>query len=364
MPRPRRTAAATRVAIAARAGLWQLSAAVARLAIARACGWLVLAALLPTGCDRVRAEISARVEAELEERIAAVGTEMPGTLPPPALDGQARLADKLALYHECVRRSRGPVVESWRRYQAGVDPKTGVGRRNGPKPLVYPVMTELQPCRRAHDEGEALDPPLPTIEHATTRYLEASIAFATVADELDLYFGDERYKSDAWAQGKLLAPALAQAFAEFEAAELALSSELDRVRDGLDELRLGQLESAGGRNLAWHCHRVALAAKAHVRCARRELDDAEACARPLGQLRDHAAAMRQYAEAHQGERLQAFWYLSFDAALEAYVTDAEALDSAMHSKRQIDDRVPLREALRDRFDELRSAFDNLRFDLR
>jgi hypothetical protein len=26
--------------------------------------------------------------------------------------------------------------------------------------------------------------------------------------------------------------------------------------------------------------------------------------------------------------------------------------------------VPLREALRDRFDELRSAFDNLRFDLR
>ncbi len=315
------------------------------------------------GCDRLGAAVSERVQAELEERIAAVGTEMPGTLPPPALDEQQRLADKLALYHECLRRSRGRVVESWRRWQAGIDPKTNVARRGGPKPLVYPVTRELQPCARARDEGPALSPTLPTVEHALSRYDEAARAFAGVADELDTYLSDEAYRSDAWAKGKELGPRLAEAFTAFDTAETALSAELTRIDDGLDELRLAQVEARHGRRLQWHCHRVELAAKTYAACVRGDPTEAGTCADPLADLQGHAEALRSYAEAHADERADAFWLLSFDAALGNFLADATAFEASLGVKKANTERERLREALRDRFEELRSAFDNLRFDL-
>ncbi|MBC8072830.1 MAG: hypothetical protein IAG13_31200, partial [Deltaproteobacteria bacterium] len=74
---------------------------------------LLLAALAaPAGCERIRGAISAKVQEEVEERVFAKGTEMPGTLATPALTDEERLADKLVLYHECMRRARGRIGES------------------------------------------------------------------------------------------------------------------------------------------------------------------------------------------------------------------------------------------------------------
>jgi hypothetical protein len=185
------------------------------------------------GCDDVGEAIQSRVQAEVEARVHVDQAQMPGTLATPALTEQDRMADKLALYHECLRRSRGRIVESFRRWGQGVDAKTGGPKRGGARPLVYPVSNDLQPCRRAAIEGPMQEPALPRIEAAMAAYLGAATRFGDVAGSLDEYYGAETFKEDAWALGKQLGPELVTAHEAWETALASLSGELETVRDGL-----------------------------------------------------------------------------------------------------------------------------------
>jgi len=318
-----------------------------------------LALALVGGCGRVGEAIQDVVQAEVEARVRTGDTQMPGTLAPPALTDQDRLADKLALYHECLRRSRVRIIESHARWIEGVDPKTGGARRGGPRPLVYPVETELQPCHRAVDEGPLQTPLLPVIEAAAAEYLAASATFAVIAAQLDQYYGAEAFKQDGWALGKALAPGLVAAWERWQLSLGVLDGELERVRDGLDELRLAQAGATGGPSMRWHCHRTMLAAKGLERCARRESLTAETCDGALATFDARLAELLAWAEAHPSEAEQAFWWPSFEAALADFAEDAHAIDARLASKKFDGDLA----GLRDHHDEVRAAFDNLRFDL-
>jgi len=317
-------------------------------------------ALASGACDDVGEAIQSRVQAEVEARVHIDEAQMPGTLATPELTEQDRMADKLALYQECLRRSRGRIVESFRRWGQGVDAKTGGPKRGGARPLVYPVTSDLQPCRRAAIEGPLQEPALPRIEAAMTAYLGAATRFADVAGSLDEYYGAETFKTDAWALGKQLGPELVGAHGAWETALASLSGELEQVRDGLDELRLAQAGSEEGPSMRWHCHRTMLAAKGLERCTRREPLAAGDCDAAVATLESRVTALRQWADAHAAEAEQVFWWPSYDAALGDLTDDATALGVAL-GKNKLGTEL---DALRDHHDEVRAAFDNLRFDVR
>lgn len=310
-------------------------------------------------CDRVGQAIQDRVQAEVEARVHVSEAQMPGTLATPQLTEQDRLADKLALYHECLRRSRGRIVESYKRWAQGIDLKTGGAKRGGARPLVYPVQGELGPCRRATDEGPLRTPALPAIEAAMAEYHAAATTFAELATTLDEYYGAEAFKQDAWARGKELAPGFIAAWTRWEGAAEALAGELERVRDGLDELRLAQAGSQEGPSMRWHCHRTMLAAKGFERCTRRDPLGAGDCDAALATFDGRLAELRGWAEAHDADADRTFWWPSFDAALGDFAEDAHATVTALRGKKFTGDL----DALRDHHDEARAAFDNLRFDL-
>jgi hypothetical protein len=318
---------------------------------------LAASLLALASCDDVGEAIQSRVQAEVEARVHIDETQMPGTLAEPELTEQDRMADKLALYHECLRRSRGRIVESWKRWGQGVDAKTGGPKRGGSRPLVYPVMDDLQPCRRAAIEGPAQAPALPRIEQAAAAYVASATRFAEVAGSLDEYYGAERFKTDAWALGKQLGPELVAAHGAWETALASLSGELEQVRDGLDELRLAQAGSEQGPSMRWHCHRAMLAAKGFERCTRREPLTAGDCDGALATLEGRVTALREWADAHAAEAEQVFWWPSYDAALGDLLEDSEALVAALR-KNKLGDEL---DALRDHHDEVRAAFDNLRY---
>jgi hypothetical protein len=316
-------------------------------------------AIAGTACDDVGEAIQSRVQAEVEARVHIDEAQMPGTLATPSLTEQDRMADKLALYHECLRRSRGRIVESFKRWGQGVDAKTGGPKRGGARPLVYPVMSDLQPCRRAAIEGPLQEPALPRIEAAMAAYLGAATRFADVAGSLDEYYGAETFKQDAWALGKQLGPELVTAHTAWESALASLSGELETVRDGLDELRLAQSGSEQGPSMRWHSHRTMLAAKGFERCTRREpLADGD-CDTAFATFENRVAALREWAQSHPAEADQVFWWPSYDAALEDFLEDGRALGVALRKKKVTGEL----DALRDHHDEVRAAFDNLRFDI-
>jgi hypothetical protein len=316
-------------------------------------------AVAASGCGRVGEAIQNRVQAEFEARVLSDDAHMPGTLAPPDLGDQDRLADKLSLYHECLRRTRGHVVESYERWTQGIDLKTGGPKRNGARPLVYPVDGDLQPCRRATDEGPLREPSLPAIEAAMQQYLTALTAFAALAVTLDAYYGAEAFKEDAWVKGKELAPQFISAWVAWEQARDGLSGELEEVRDGLDELRLAQAGAQEGPSMRWHCHRAMLAAKGFERCTRRDPLAAGMCDGALTTFDGRLAELEAYAEGHDAEADRVFWWPSYDAALRDFAEDAHAATDLLRSKKFTGDL----DALRDHHDEVRAAFDNLRFDL-
>ncbi len=319
----------------------------------------MLLAVSASACGRVGEVIQDRVQAEVEARVHVGDAQMPGTLATPQPTEQDRLADKLALYQECLRRSRSHIVESYGRWTRGVDVKTGGAKRGGARPLVYPVDAELQPCRRATNEGTLQSPRLPAIEDAMTEYLNTASSFATLAGTLDEYYGAEAFKQDAWAKGKQLAPDFTAAFDAWQAAQLTLTGEIEQVRDGLDELRLAQAGSEQGPSMRWHCHRAMLAAKGFERCSRRDPLAVGVCDGALSTLDGRVAELRGWAQGHDSEAQRVFWWPSFDAALGDFTEDAHALADALRGREFVSEL----EALRDHHDEVRAAFDNLRFDL-
>ncbi len=317
------------------------------------------AAIAVGGCDRLTAAVSNKVQEEVESRVHARGTEMPGTLATPALTDEERLADKLVLYHECMRRARGRIGESWRRWAESVDPKTGTPKSKAAKPLVPVVDTELLPCKRAADEGPTVAPPLPDIERAFAEWYGAAVAFAKHTRALDEYYADEAYKQDAWAKGKEIAPAFEAAHVAWESADIALGDALERAQDRIDERLLAQIETRDGKKARWLAQKIAIAAKDFARCAREgaagDCDDERAV------LEAARGELDRYREAHEAEVDHVFWMSSFRTATGRLVDDATALATALSAKKPKGDDERIRVAAS--YDELVTAHDNLRFDL-
>jgi hypothetical protein len=230
---------------------------------------------------------------------------------------------------------------------------------------------------RATHEGVLTDPRLARIEEAASRYLERAEAYAALATTLDAYYGSEGFKDDAWAKGKELGPRLESAFVSWDEARASLVGQLEEIRDGVDELRLAQVGSDAAPTMRWHTHRTMLAAKALERCTRPDPLPAGACEGARSVLEQRAAALRAWAESHADEASRVFWWPSFDAAL-ADFTEATSTLLADSSKkpdgRRSDGKKPDGKksdgkqtvaqlaVVRDAADEVRSAFDNLRFD--
>lgn len=344
--------------------MWQLEREVSTSPRTTAAALGVVAVLaITTGCDRVGQQIQERVAAEVEARVSLDDAHMPGTLSPPTPSEQDRLADKLALYQECLRRSRSHIVESHARWIQGVDPESGMPKRNGPRPLVHPVDAELAPCVRATNEGVLSDPRLARIEEAASRYLTGAQTYAKLADELDAYYGAEVFKEDAWAKGKQLAPQMEAAYVAWDDARATLVGQLEEIRDGVDELRLAQVGSEQAPTMRWHCHRTMLAAKSLERCTRQEPLPPGVCDGARTVLEQRTSVLRTWAEGHADEAASVFWWPSFDAALTDFWDATTTLLTAPKPKKP-DPKLQAQQLaiVRDSADEVRSAFDNLRFD--
>jgi hypothetical protein len=332
--------------------VWQLERAV-RVPL------LLVAVCAASGCDRIKETISTKVQEEVEQRVHARGTDMPGTLATPALTDEERLADKLVLYHECMRRARGRIGESWRRWGEGVDLRTGMPKSKSAKPLVPVVDTELLPCKRAAEEGPQTEPQLVDIERAFADWYAAALAFAKHTRELDEYYADEGYKEDQWAKGKEIAPAFVAAHAAWETADIALGDLLEREQDQIDERLLAQIETRDGKKARWLAQRITIAAKAYARCARR--GNAGECDEQRVALESSRAELDHYRDAHETEVDHVFWMSSFRTATTRLIDDGAALATALSAKKPKGEDERARVAAS--YDELVTAHDNLRFGL-
>lgn len=320
---------------------------------------LLIACTATSGCDRIKDAISTKVQEEVEERVHARGTDMPGTLATPALTDEERLADKLVLYHECMRRARGRIGESWRRWGESVDVRTGTPKSKSIKPMVPVVDTELLPCKRAAEEGPQTAPQLPALERAFADWYASALAFAKHTRTLDEYYADEAYKQDAWAQGKETAPAFVAAHAAWETADIALGDLLEEQQDQIDERLLAQIETRDGKKARWLAQKIVIAAKGYASCARRGA--ADECEDEKADLEAARGELDRYRELHETEVDHVFWMSSFRAATTRLVDDGSALATALSAKKPKGEDERARVAAS--YDELVTAHDNLRFDL-
>lgn len=318
----------------------------------------LFACALASGCDRVEQVIQDKVHEEVQEQVAEAEKAMPAPSTEPTTE-EEKIAVKLNLYVECTNRSRDRIRESWDRYSERVDPKTGVPRAKQ-KPHIVRIEGELEPCRHAVDEGERLEPPLPEIEAAMKDYFARGTELAGYTQQLDDYYEKDGAKDDGWEKGKAIAPQLLAAWEAWDAADVALDTALEAKKDDNDAKLLALIEAREGKNLRWHAQRVVLAAKALARCVAVEGVKAAACDDAHGALATAAAEFRAYHDAHGAEAEAVFWMSSFQGAVTAYVTEADALMRGLRSGKA---KEGDRQRATDRYNDLVNAANNLKFDM-
>ncbi len=319
---------------------------------------LTVALLWSTGCDKLSEVIQNKVQQEVEERVSQAAGDLPGGGKAGLTDDE-RLVEKLNLYVECTNRSTERMYESWKRYVEHIDEKVGTPRSKSGRPFLYKIDSEIDPCKKAVDEGPGLQPPLPEIEKAMADYYTAAADFAAHTTALYAYYEGEDYKDDSWAKGKEIAPKFLAAFTAFDKASRELSQHVDTKKDEADAKMLVLIESREGKKIHWHSENVIIAAKAFVRCATQKNVKAETCEASFKTLDDAQAGFRTYYDANKAESDKVFWMSSFEGSISTYWNESKKLMRALRDGKVTADEFS---SVTRQFNDLINAANNLRFD--
>lgn len=319
---------------------------------------LVFVILALAGCDKLSEAIQNKVQQEVEERVNQAAGELPGGGQAGLTDDE-RLVEKLNLYVECTNRSTERIYDSWKRYVEYVDEKVGTPRSKSNKPFLYKIDTEIEPCKKAVDEGPGLQPPLPEIEKAMADYYTAAAEFAAHTKTLDAYYEGEDFKDDNWAKGKEVAPKFLAAYTAFDKASGELSRLVDVKKDEADAKMLVLIESREGKKIHWHSENVIIAAKGFVRCVTAENVKAETCETQYKALDEAQGGFRSYYDANKAEADKVFWMSSFESSISNYWNESKKFMRALRDGKVTADDY---NTVTRNFNDLINAANNLRFD--
>lgn len=185
----------------------------------------------------------------------------PAVDPVPADPTQATI-HKLNAYVELLNRTLR-AQESLARYASWVDMKKGL---TGHERLVYGLYG-LYDVRSEIAKAEAAltqPPAMPELDTEMKAYIAAYQALAPVITEADGYYEREDYRTDKFAQGKVLHTKLADAGPAFLAERRKVDVLFKAEKGKSDLAELAAIEAREGRKARWHVVNVMIEARKMV----------------------------------------------------------------------------------------------------
>jgi hypothetical protein len=175
------------------------------------------------------------------------------------------LAEKTNLYVRALNAVT-TVRNSYNRYASWVDLKKGpTGKERYITYGLYEInSSSLGDMVAAATKGPALTPPLRELDDAAVKLAGAAKTLAPLVKAADDYYDQEDFKDDAAKRGQELHQEMMPLFEQIFAAEAALRSGLDTVKDEVDRRQLAEIEKQSGKNYEWHLRNFMISAKSLV----------------------------------------------------------------------------------------------------
>jgi hypothetical protein len=175
------------------------------------------------------------------------------------------LAEKTNLYVRALNAVT-TVRNSYNRYASWVDLKKGpTGKERYITYGLYEInSSSLGDMVAAATKGPALTPPLRELDDAAVKLAGAAKTLAPLVKAADDYYDQQDFKDDAAKRGQELHKEMMPLFEQIFAAEAALRSGLDTVKDEVDRRQLAEIEKRSGKNYEWHLRNFMISAKSLV----------------------------------------------------------------------------------------------------
>ena len=171
------------------------------------------------------------------------------------------VVDKTQLYTQALHATRA-VQKSYDHYASWVDVKVGpTGKEKSIDSGVPDIGGALPEIAEAGRKGAGMWPPLPSVDAAAQKMVEAATTLAPVVKSASEYYAQRQYKSDGGKRGQELHGQMIPLFEQFFGSELALRRELSAVREDVERRNLAQMEKEHGKNFEWHLRSFLFAAR-------------------------------------------------------------------------------------------------------
>ena len=319
---------------------------------------LCLPLLAATACDKFTEAVNDAVEQKVEEVANPSPSGAPGGGAPPHATEEELANNKVASYAECLNRSKQRMHDSWARY-AERTKEDGTPKRKNQTPFLYKIESELDPCKKAVDEGPKMQPSLPDLEAAAKAYYDTGMEFAKYTQELDTYYEQENFKDDDWAKAKEIAPKFAAAHDAWIEASTALDKLVSDKQDELDLALLALIEKRQGKDIEWHSRSYIVHAKNFLKCVEPEAVNVEACEKHFAALEE---AEKGFREVHDGDKEKAgkvFWMSSYQSSVTDYYTEAKKLMREVRGGKAL--KPQMKSEVFDEYNDLVGDYNNLNF---
>jgi len=196
---------------------------------------------------------------------ASTTPRAPRVLPP-----DEQIQAKLDPYVDhCLNRFSRQVFDAEGRYLQWVDRARGPTGRERIVHGIYTVHGETSECATAVTRAAAMQPSMPAIESAATRFSTALHTVVPLIRQAHAYYSNRlTYQGDGMAQGRLLHPRLIAAFDDFTAAHQAFSDELLHQQDLATEAFLARARNDPDLVVEYHLKNDQLMARRIIRLTR------------------------------------------------------------------------------------------------
>lgn len=160
------------------------------------------------------------------------------------------LSKKLSPYIQCINMNSEKIYQSFQRYFSWTDIEKGP---TGQEKAVYGIyeISDPETCIEAVTKASRLKPLMSDLETSGAAYVSALRKLYPLVTQAFEYYGQKKYEVDKMAQAKAMHAALRDGWKEFESADKALSGQIDKVKDGLDQRILAKIKKAYGEKIPY-----------------------------------------------------------------------------------------------------------------
>ncbi|HEX4336174.1 MAG TPA: DUF3829 domain-containing protein [Polyangiaceae bacterium] len=182
-------------------------------------------------------------------KVTETSAAVPSAAAPSAMEADSALAEKLSCFIQCFNRLSISVRDAEHRYYGWVDEKTGPTGKEKSVDGVSVLSPDFS--MEKLDKAKSLPPALPDIDAAAEAYRAAANKLNPLVEAANKYYQQNDYKDDKFARGKAMHAPLVAAFAEFDAADKALSDKVTVMNDALGQRRLAALAKDPKRKIQY-----------------------------------------------------------------------------------------------------------------